>query len=175
MRKTKLYHCLHTIQTMDQRIRDFEPLWNALGHPALVPPPPRLERSTCEHWTLPEAELARWFAAPTEREAILAANRTVHRYSWNEPGEIDAEEARLNKEELKRVEEQKAARDDKTCWLRRAVTELDASSVAILRKEYADMFECKEPQWKINMQKHIDKARELEKQSGKDGKDKGDA
>ena len=85
---------------MDQRIRDFELLWNALFHRALVPPPSRLVRSTCEHWTLPEAELARWFAAPTvaERDAILAANRTEHRYSWNEPVEIDAEEARLNKE-----------------------------------------------------------------------------
>jgi hypothetical protein len=85
---------------MDLRIRDFEFLWNALFHRALVPPPPLLERSTCEHWTLPEAELARWFAAPTvaERDAILAANRTEHRYSWNEPIEIDAEEARLNKE-----------------------------------------------------------------------------
>jgi hypothetical protein len=85
---------------MDLRIRDFEFLWNALFHRALVPPPPLLERSTCEHWTLPEAELARWFAAPTvaERDTILAANRTVHRYSWNEPIEIDAEEARLNKE-----------------------------------------------------------------------------
>jgi hypothetical protein len=85
---------------MDQRIRDFELLWDALFHRALVPPPPALVRSTCEHWTLPEAELARWFAAPTvaERDAILVANRTVHRYSWNEPIEIDAEEARLNKE-----------------------------------------------------------------------------
>jgi len=85
---------------MDLRIRDFELLWNALGHPALLPPPPALVRSTCEHWTLPEAELARWFAAPTvaERDAILAANRTEPRYSWNEPIEIDAEEARLNKE-----------------------------------------------------------------------------
>jgi hypothetical protein len=83
---------------MDQRIRDFELLWNALFHRALVPPPPRLVRSTCEHWTLPEAELERWFAAPTvaERDAILAANRTERRYSWNEPIEIDAEEARLN-------------------------------------------------------------------------------
>jgi hypothetical protein len=85
---------------MDQRIRDFDLLWNALFHRALVPPPSRLVRSTCEHWTLPEAELARWFAAPTvaERDAILAANRTEHRYSWNEPVEIDPEEARLNKE-----------------------------------------------------------------------------
>jgi hypothetical protein len=79
-------------------------------------------------------------------------------------------------EEVKRREDEqkaKAARKDdkdKTCWLRSAVAELDASSVAILRKSYADMFECKEPQWKINMQKHIDKARELES-----GKDKGDA
>ena len=85
---------------MDQRIRDFELLWNALFHRALVPPPSPLVRSTCEHWTLPDAERERWFAAPTvaEREAILAANRTERRYSWNEPVEIDPEEARLNKE-----------------------------------------------------------------------------
>ena len=84
---------------MDQRIRDFEPLWNALNHPALLPQP-RLERSTCEHWTLPEAELTRWFASPTvaERDAILAANRTVCRFSWNEAAEPDEEEIRLNKE-----------------------------------------------------------------------------
>jgi len=71
---------------MEQRIRDFELLWNALFHPAFVLPPPPLVRSTCEHWTLPEAELARWFAAPTvaERDAILAANRTECRYSWND-------------------------------------------------------------------------------------------
>jgi len=85
---------------MDQRIRDFEPLWNArvipLDHQPLTRP--ALVRSTCEHWTLPEAELARWFASPTERDAILAANRTVCRYSWNELVEIDEEEARLNKE-----------------------------------------------------------------------------
>jgi hypothetical protein len=66
----------------------------------------------------------------------------------------------------RREDEQKAknaARDkDKTqCWLRRATTELDAASAAILRKGYADMFECEEPQWKINMEKHIAKAREL--------------
>jgi hypothetical protein len=71
---------------------------------------------------------------------------------------------------LKREEQKAKAQKDKTCWLRSAVAELDASSVATLRKSYADMFECKEPQWKINMQKHIDKARELES-----GKDKGDA
>ena len=86
---------------MDQRIRDFEPLWNALHHLALQPlQPGQLVRSTCEHWTLPQAELARWFASPTvaERDAILAANRTPHRYSWNEADEPDEEEARLNKE-----------------------------------------------------------------------------
>lgn len=77
---------------MDQRIRDFEPLWNALRHLALQPlQPGQLVRSTCEHWTLPEAELARWFASPTvaERDAILAANRTPHRYSWDEPDDQD--------------------------------------------------------------------------------------
>jgi hypothetical protein len=81
-------------------------------------------------------------------------------------------------EEVKRREdEQKAknARGDKTqCWLRRAVTDLDASSVAILRKSYADMFECEKPQWKINMEKHIANLRERE-ESSKDDKDDKDA
>lgn len=83
---------------MDQRIRAFELLWNALTHLALLPQP-RLVRSTCEHWTLPQAELERWFASPTvaERDAILVANRTFSRYSWNE-AEPDEEEIRLNKE-----------------------------------------------------------------------------
>jgi len=60
---------------------------------------------------------------------------------------------------------------DKTCWLRSAVAELDASSVATLRKSYADMFECEKPQWKINMEKYIANLREREES----GKDKGDA
>jgi hypothetical protein len=87
-------------------------------------------------------------------------------------------------EELKRVEEQKAKAaqktkaaqkddKDKTCWLRSAVAELDASSVATLRKSYADMFECEKPQWKNNMEKYIANLRERE--SSKDDKDKGDA
>jgi hypothetical protein len=105
----------------------------------------------------------------------------VRQTNEHPPPELDpVESAALSKEqwgyyeaELKRVEEEKAkaARKDKTCWLRSAVAELDASSVATLRKSYAEMFECDEPQWKINMQKHIDKARELEES----GKDKGDA
>ncbi len=56
------------------------------------------------------------------------------------------------------------------CWLRRAVTELDPSSVAILRKSYAEMFECEKPQWKINMEKYIANLRERE-ESSKDDKD----
>jgi hypothetical protein len=63
-----------------------------------------------------------------------------------------------------------AQKDYKTCWLRRAVTDLDASSVAILRKSYAEMFECEKPQWKINMEKHIANLRERE-ESSKDDKD----
>lgn len=85
---------------------------------------------------------------------------------------------------VKRVEEEQKAKnaaqklkdDIKTqpqCWLRNAVTKLDSSSVAILRKEYADMFECEKPRWKDDMDKHIAKARELEQR--KDGKDKDDA
>jgi hypothetical protein len=93
--------------------------------------------------------------------------------------ELAKEQWGYYEEELKRVKEQKAkaARKDdkdKTCWLRSAVAELDASSVATLRKSYADMFECEKPQWKINMEKHIANLRERE-ESSKDDKDKGDA
>jgi hypothetical protein len=90
---------------------------------------------------------------------------------------ISAEQWAFHYAHVKRIEEQKAkeARElddkDKTqgCWLRRATEKLDAKSVAILRKSYADMFECEEPQWKVNMDKHIAKAQELEddKQRGK--------
>ena len=75
---------------------------------------------------------------------------------------------------VRQAKEQKARKDDKTCWLRSAVTELDASSVATLRKSYADMFECEKPQWKINMEKYIANLREREESSkDKDGsKDK---
>ena len=80
-------------------------------------------------------------------------------------------------EEVKRREDEQKAKnaqklkDDKTqCWLRRAVSELDPSSVAILRKSYAEMFECEKPQWKINMEKHIANLRERE-ESSKDDKD----
>jgi len=55
---------------MDQRIRDFEPLWNAI-HFAL--PRPVLVRQTNEHHLLSDAALAQWFAATAEgREAIIA-------------------------------------------------------------------------------------------------------
>ena len=64
---------------------------------------------------------------------------------------------------VRQTNEQKTkSAQDKTCWLRRAVTELDPSSVAILRKSYAEMFECEKPQWKINMEKHIANLRERE-------------
>ena len=92
---------------------------------------------------------------------------------------IAAEQWGYHLAHVKRVEEEQKAKnaaqkDIKTqCWLRSAVAELDTSSVAILRKEYADMFECEKPQWKDNMDKHITKARELEQR--KDGKDKDDA
>ena len=86
---------------------------------------------------------------------------------------ISAEQWAFHHAHVKRIEEQKARKleEEKTqgCWLVRATAEMDAASVAILRKSYADMFECEEPQWKDNMDKHIAKARELEddKQRGK--------
>jgi hypothetical protein len=70
---------------------------------------------------------------------------------------------------VRQTNEQKTkSAQDKTCWLRRAVTELDPSSVAILRKSYAEMFECEKPQWKINMEKHIANLRERESKDDKD-------
>ena len=85
---------------------------------------------------------------------------------------ISAEQWAFHHAHVKRIEEAKARKlaDKETqgCWLVRATAEMDAESVAILRKGYADMFECEEPQWKDNMDKHIAKARELEdKQRGK--------
>ena len=85
---------------------------------------------------------------------------------------ISAEQWAFHHAHVKRIEEAKARKleeETQGCWLIRATAEMDAESVAILRKSYADMFECEEPQWKDNMDKHIAKARELEddKQRGK--------
>lgn len=57
-------------------------------------------------------------------------------------------------------------------WLARTTAvdsfpELDAVSIAILRKDYAEMFEREEQQWKVNFDKHIAKARELEESKAK--------
>lgn len=84
---------------------------------------------------------------------------------------ISAEQWGYHEAHVKRLEELKARDDVKDSWLYRKTAQMDASSVAILRKGYADMFECENPQWKVNMEKHIAKARELEKQSSKDGTD----
>lgn len=81
---------------------------------------------------------------------------------------ISAEQWGYHWARVKRMEELKARDDVKDTWIYRKTAEMDASSVAILRKGYADMFECEKPQWKVDMDKHIAKARELEKQSGKD-------
>jgi hypothetical protein len=117
-----------------------------------VPPPTKLVRQTNEH-------------PPPELDPVASAALAKEQWGYHD--------AHVKREEQKA----KAARngDNTQCWLRRAVTDLDASSVAILRKSYADMFECEEPQWKVNMQKHIDKAREMEQSGKEDGKDKGDA
>ena len=82
---------------------------------------------------------------------------------------ISAEQWGYHEAHEKRMAELKARDDVKDSWLYRKTAAMDASSVAILRKGYADMFECENPQWKVNMDKHIAKARELEKQSSKDG------
>ncbi len=80
--------------------------------------------------------------------------------------------------EVKRREDAQKAKNaqDKTqCWLRRATSELDPASVAILRKSYAEMFECEKPQWKINMEKYIANVREREESSKDDDGSKDDA
>ena len=87
---------------------------------------------------------------------------------------ISAEQWAFHHAHVKRIEEAKARKlEEKTqgCWLIRATAEMDAESVAILRKGYADMFECEEPQWKVNMDKHIAKARELERSKDEDAQD----
>jgi hypothetical protein len=61
---------------MEQRIRDFEPLWNAINLIALIGPiplPQALTRSTNEHHLLPDAALTQWWTAETveERQAIM--------------------------------------------------------------------------------------------------------
>ena len=50
---------------------------------------------------------------------------------------------------------------------------LDPKTIAMLRKDYADMFETGEAQWKVNFDKHIAKARELESKAteSKDAKE----
>ena len=59
---------------MEQRIRDFEPLWNAINL-GPIPRPVPLTRQTNEHHLLPAAALAQWYAAdPEERAGIIAAN-----------------------------------------------------------------------------------------------------
>ncbi len=83
---------------------------------------------------------------------------------------ISAEQWGYHEAHVKRMEEK-----TQRCWLVQATTEMDAKSVAILRKGYADMFECENPQWKVNMDKHIAKARELEESKAKDAKDAQDA
>jgi hypothetical protein len=62
---------------MDQRIRDFEPLWNAINRIALfgaIPPPQPLVRQPNEHHLLPGEALNQWWIAETveERQAIMA-------------------------------------------------------------------------------------------------------
>jgi len=55
---------------MEQRIRDFEPLWTAIHLP--MPRPP-LVRCTNEHELLPFAALAAWrVGTEAERNAIMA-------------------------------------------------------------------------------------------------------
>ena len=113
-----------------------------------IPQPSQLIRQTNEH---PPPQLS------PEQAAVISAEQWG--FHWAH---------------VKRLEELKARDDVKDSWIYRKTVEMDASSVAILRKGYADMFECENPQWKVNMDKHIAKARELEKQSGKDTSSKDD-
>lgn len=54
---------------MEQRIRDFEPLWTAI----YIPPRPQLVRCTNEHELLPFEALAAWrLGTEAERNAIMA-------------------------------------------------------------------------------------------------------
>lgn len=86
---------------------------------------------------------------------------------------ISAEQRGYHEAHVKRMEEARKLAEDKRqrTWLYRETAEMDASSVAILRKGYADMFECENPQWKVNMDKHIAKALELEKAKGSKDKE----
>jgi len=45
---------------------------------------------------------------------------------------------------------------------------LDPETVAMLRKDYADMFETGEARWKVNFDKHIANARKLEESKAKE-------
>jgi hypothetical protein len=90
-----------------------------------------------------------------------------------ESAELAKEQLGYYEAEVKRRDE-KNAQDKTQCWLRRAVTELDPASVAILRKSYAEMFECEKPQWKINMEKYIANVREREESSKDDDGSKDD-
>ena len=58
---------------MEQRIRDFEPLWNAINLIALIGPPHPLVRQTNEHHLLPDAALAQWWVAGLEERAAIMA------------------------------------------------------------------------------------------------------
>lgn len=59
---------------MEQRIRDFEPLWNAINL-GTIPRSVPLTRQTNEHHLLPASALVQWYAAePEERAGIIAAN-----------------------------------------------------------------------------------------------------
>ena len=123
-------------------------------------PQPKLVRQTNERRP---PELSPAAAAVISAEQWAFHHAHVKRIEEAKARKLEEEEAKARK-----LEEEKT----QGCWLIRATAEMDAASVAILRKSYADMFECEEPQWKVNMDKHIAKARELEdKQRGKDKDD----
>ena len=68
----------------------------------------------------------------------------------------------------------------KRSWLARTTAvdgfpPLDPETVAMLRKDYAEMFEDREQKWKVNFDKHIAKARELEAKAAKDDSSKDDS
>jgi len=110
---------------------------------------------------------------PRPTTTWIARQTNEHQPAPVESAELAKQQLGYYEAEVKRREDAQKAKNaqDKTqCWLRRATTELDPASVAILRKSYAEMFECEKPQWKINMEKYIANVRERE-ESSKDDKD----
>lgn len=121
-------------------------------------PQPKLVRQTNER-------------RPPDLSPAAAAVISAEQWAFHHAHVKRIEEAKARKLEEEEAKARKLEEKTQGCWLIRATAEMDAESVAILRKGYADMFECEEPQWKVNMDKHIAKARELERSKDEDAQD----